>query len=61
MTEPEVVAAVRGAQPVPEPRNGRSPRRSERQEEAPLLVEIAWLIIETATAISRLRRILIRL
>lgn len=61
MTEPEVVAATPGTQAAPESRGEKLPRRSERQEETPLLVEVAWLIIETATAISRLRRILIRL
>lgn len=61
MTEPEGIAATVGPGAAPESRGERSPQRSERQEETPLLVEVAWLVIETATAISRLRRILIRL
>jgi hypothetical protein len=35
-------------------------RRGPRDEE-PLIVEIAWLVIEAATVVYRLRRILTRL
>jgi hypothetical protein len=35
-------------------------RRGQRDEE-PLVVEIAWLVIEAATVFYRLRRILVRL
>jgi hypothetical protein len=32
-----------------------------RQDEEPLVIEMAWLVIEAATAFYRLRRILARL
>lgn len=37
------------------------PRRRERRDQEPLLVEVAWLVIEAATVFHRLRRILARL
>jgi hypothetical protein len=63
MTESERVITPRPetAQPAPEPGAGAPRRRREPQDATPLLVELAWLVIEAATVASRLRRILARL
>ena len=39
----------------------RALRRRGPRDEEPLIVEIAWLVIEAATVLYRLRRILTRL
>jgi hypothetical protein len=39
----------------------RPPKRRGPRDEEPLVVEIAWLVIEAATVLYRLRRILTRL
>jgi len=61
MMELEMAAGTTDAQAAPELQNMTHPRRRDRRDEFPILVEVAWLVIETATAIARLRRILARL
>jgi hypothetical protein len=64
MMEPEGTAGTPGpeaAEVAPKPQGGKLRRRQERQDDAPLLVEVAWLVIEAATAVSRLSRTLARL
>lgn len=39
----------------------RAPMRGGPRHEEPLIVEVAWLVIEAATVLYRLRRILTRL
>jgi len=45
----------------PERQGHRPLRRRGPRDEEPLVVEIAWLVIEAATVLYRLRRILTRL
>lgn len=45
----------------PERQGHRPPMRRGPRDEEPLIVEIAWLVIEAATVLYRLRRILTRL
>jgi hypothetical protein len=64
MTEQE--RAVEGTGPVaaqvePHTQGHRPPMRRGQQDEEPLVIEMAWLVIEAATALYRLRRILARL
>jgi len=64
MTERE--RAVESADPTaaqvkPDEQGHRPPMHRGRQDEEPLVIEMAWLVIEAATAIYRLRRILARL
>lgn len=64
MTEREraVESAGPTAAPVePDKQGHRPPMRRGRQDEESLVVEIAWLVIEAATALYRFRRILARL
>jgi hypothetical protein len=44
-----------------EDRGDRPPARRGRQDEEPLVVEVAWLIIEGARVVWRLGRILARI
>ncbi len=43
------------------PRDSHPARRGNGREPEPLLVELAWLVIDTAKAFQRLRRILARI
>lgn len=61
MMEPEVAAGPVDAQAVPELQGETHPRRQDHRDEYPILIEVAWLVIETATAIARLRGILARI
>jgi hypothetical protein len=45
----------------PDKQGDRPPMRRGPRDQEPLIVEIAWLVIEAATAFYRLRRILTRL
>ena len=45
----------------PDKQGDRPPMRGEPRDQEPLIIEIAWLVIEAATAFYRLRRILTRL
>jgi hypothetical protein len=60
----EQQAAGRPARPEvggAESRGDRPPARRGRQDEEPLVVEIAWLVIEGARVVWRLGRILARI
>jgi len=45
----------------PQRQGHQAPMRRGPRDEEPLIVEIAWLVIEAATVLYRLRRILARL
>jgi hypothetical protein len=62
----EEARVVDGSGSTPEkmetgPRNVHPVRRAGGRHAEPLLVELAWLIIDTAKAFQRLRRILARI
>lgn len=61
MKESEPAAGAPGTPSMPESQSERTPQRRDRQDDTPLVVEVAWLVIETATAVARLHRILARL
>jgi len=64
MTERERAAegpSSMATQVEPERQGHRALRRRGPRDEEPLIVEIAWLVIEAATVLYRLRRILTRL
>lgn len=49
------------AQVEPEPQAQHAPMRRGQRDQEPVIVEVAWLVIEAARVLSRLRRILARL
>ena len=64
MTERERAVESAGptaAQVEPNEQGYRPPMHRGRQDEEPLVIEVAWLVIEAATAFYRLRRVLARL
>ncbi len=64
MTEQERTCESPGPMAVqvePDKRGDRPPIRRGQRDQEPVIVEIAWLVIEAATAFYRLRRILTRL
>jgi hypothetical protein len=61
MMDSEVARGTADSRVAPESQDGRRPKRGDSRGETPLIVEVAWLVIETATALARLRRVLARL
>lgn len=61
LEQPIESADSTATQGEPERRGRRLPMRRGQRDEEPLVVEMAWLVIEAATAFYRVRRILARL
>lgn len=64
MTEQERARESPGPMPPqmePDTQGHHPPMRRGPRDQEPLIVEIAWLVIEAATVVYRLRRILTRL
>jgi hypothetical protein len=61
MTKQNVAMDPPERQGVPDEPARKGGALKRREEDAPLIVEVAWLVIEAATVVARLRRILTRL